>query len=76
MKQQYYIIYVKEGYEMKTAQMLGALDIKHRLPFKSVEIDGILHLALSQDEIIHACFKPENRKRSLFLPYVIEIALG
>ena len=43
--QQEYNIYIKEGCEIKTAQMLDALGIAHRLPFTSVEIDGIQHLA-------------------------------
>lgn len=76
MKQQEYIIYIKEGCEMKTAQMLDALGIAHRLPFTSVQIDGIQHLALSQNGIIYACFEPESRERILSLPYVIEIALA
>lgn len=76
MKQQEYFIYVKKGYEMKTAQMLDALGIEHQLPLKSVEIDGIQHLALSQNGIIYACFKPESRERILSLPYVIDIALA
>ena len=33
MKQQEYNIYIKEGCEIKTAQMLDALGIAHRLPF-------------------------------------------
>lgn len=45
MKQQEYNIYIKEGCEIKTAQMLDALGIAHRLPVTSVEIDGIQHLA-------------------------------
>lgn len=76
MKQQEYIIYVKEGCEMKTAQMLDALGIQHRLPYTSVEIDGIQHPALSKNGIIYACFEPESRERILSLPYVIEIALA
>ena len=76
MKQQEYIIYVKEGCEMKTAQMLDVLGIEYRLPFKSVELDGIEHLALSQNGIIYACFDPESKERILSLPYVIGIALA
>ena len=73
MKQQEYIIYVKEGCEMKTVQMLDVLGIEHRLPFKSIEIDGIRHLALDQNGIIYASFEPESRDRILSLPYVIDI---
>ena len=66
MKQQEYIIYIKEGCEMKTAQMLDVLGIEHRLPFKSVEIDGIRHLALSKNGIIHTSFEPESRGEDFF----------
>lgn len=76
MKQQEYIIYVKEGCEMKTSQMLDVLGIEHRLPFKSVEIEGIQHLALSQNGIIYACFASDSRERILSLTYVIDIALA
>ena len=55
--------------------MLDALGIEHLLPFKGVEIDGIQHLALSQNGIIYACFEPESRERILSLPYIIDIAL-
>lgn len=75
MNQQEYNIYVKEGCEIKTSQMLDALGIELRLPFKSVEIEGIQHLALSQNGIIYACIEPGSKERILSLPYVIDIAL-
>lgn len=76
MKQQEYIIYVKKGCEMKTSQMLDVLGIQHRLPFKSVELDGIQHLALSLNGIIYACLEQESWEKILALPYVIDIALA
>lgn len=76
MKQQEYNIYIKEGCEIKTAQMLDVLGIAYWLPFKSVEIEGIQHLALSQNGIIYACIEPGSKERILSLPYVIDIALA
>lgn len=71
MKQQEYIIYVKEGYEMKTSQMLDVLGIEHTLPFKKIELDGIQHLALSKNGIIYAPLEQEDKEKVLALPYVI-----
>lgn len=76
MKQQEYNIYIKEGCEIKTAQMLDVLGIAHWLPFKNVEIEGIQHLALSRNGIIYACIEPGSKERILSLPYVIDIALA
>ena len=76
MKQQEYIIHVRERCETKTSQMLDVLGIEHLLPFKSVEIDGIYHLVLSQNGIIYARFNIEIIEKILALPYVIDIALA
>lgn len=76
MKQKEYIIYVKEGYEMKTSQMLSMLHIEHRLPLEEIALNSIQHLALSKNGIIHASIIPKEIEKVLSLPYVIDIALA
>lgn len=76
MKQKEYIIYVEEGYEMKTSQMLSMLHIEHKLPLEKIKLNGIQHFALSKNGIIHASIEPKEIEKVLSLPYVIDIALA
>ena len=61
------------GNEMKTYQQLLMLQIDHQLPFKVVEIDGILHQQLTENGIIYANLDDAEEQRVLRLPYVIGI---
>lgn len=66
-------ILILPGNEMKTSQQLLILQIDYQLPFKEVEIDGILHKRLTENGIVYANFDETEEQRVLNLPYVIAI---
>ena len=66
-------ILIQTGNEMKTSQQLTMLHIKHQLPIKTVEVDGILHDQLTENGIIYADLNQYEEQKVLRLPYVTGI---